>query len=192
MSSTNAFIDVTLLPELEISVDFDLGGHRLIPGYTGELGEPIEAFLELYAVKDGAIAARILTPDDLSRLGVTILTAPQALSFVKLFTLPETYYLFNKVETVIELSVIPDPEPPGVGKISESKFQAISMSEPQVTSDKQAFTVERNLIRCTSLSGTRDIIRRTERVSTIGAYTLVSEHSLAQLNTAELQIPYYE
>jgi hypothetical protein len=192
MQQPNVDEQVTLLFDREIKVSFDLGAYRLIPGYVGELGLPLEAFLHLYVVVDSYIVTEITGLEDLSKMVTAIHNEAEALAFVQLLTAQQSHYFFNKEITVIDLVVVSGIETPGVGAISQVRAQQLGIPAPQVTQDNQGFRIERNLIKSTSLSGPREIVRRTERVSTSGKYTLVSESPLIRLDAAEVQIPYYE
>lgn len=73
---------------------FVAGGWRFVWRFQGELGLPLEAFVSLYAERNGQ-AALITGPKDVQGLpGVRILSSDQALSFVRLFTQKNTFHRF--------------------------------------------------------------------------------------------------
>lgn len=183
---------ITLLTDEALDVKLALHPYRLIPGYRGELGLPVEAFLALYAVREGRPVASIETPTDLSRFVTTIQDEGEALSFVQLFTAPETQHLFPKDETVIDLSVVPDSAPARVGTVAASLGRELGVEEPHVTRTADAFIITRSLVRAISLSGPRVVLRRTERVSEDGRYQLLREETLGELPADAVRIPYYE
>jgi hypothetical protein len=181
-----------LLADQALAVHLDLGPYRLVPGYQGELGQPIEAFLSLYAVLDGRAVGRIETPIDLFGIVHAVDDEAQALAFVQLFTAPETHYLFPGDETVIDVSVIPDGAPARVSTLPAALARRLGIEAPQVTGGPDGFTVHRSLARAGSLTAPRTIVRRAERVSREGRYTRLGEVQVAEVGAADLRIPYYE
>ena len=181
---------VTLFEQREIEVHFDLDGYRLIPGCTGVLGEPIENFLDLYAVAAGA-TVRISTPHDLARITRAVRSAAEALEFVRLFTSPQTHYLFDRRGVVLELAVA-DTDARGFGVISRETARRLALPDVNVASSAEAFTVERCLVRADSPADTRTVLVRSERVHHDGTYELVSERPLGRLAAEEVALPVYE
>jgi hypothetical protein len=181
---------VTLFEEREIKVRFDLGGHRLIPGCSGVLGEPIEHFLELYAVSADH-TVRISSPTDLARITRAVRSPAEALEFVRLFTSPRTHYLFDRERVSIDL-VVAGTDPRGFGVIGRELAQRLALPPDHVSSEAAAFRIDRCLVGAESPSAARTVLARSERVFHDGRYELVSEQAVASLGADEVTLPSYE
>lgn len=92
---------ITLFDEDVLDVPFDTGRVRLQGGCEGELGEPVEAYMRLFAVKDGVAVARIGGYRDLGEHVRSIENPEEAAAFLRLPTSPGTWFLFPS--DIIEL-----------------------------------------------------------------------------------------
>jgi hypothetical protein len=181
---------VTLFETREILVPFDIDDHRLIPGCAGELGEPLEAFLVLYAVAATG-TTQIATPADLSRITRAVRTEAQALAFVRLFTSPPTHFLFDKQQAVLDL-VVASTSPHKVGEVSLDVARRLGLPDVQTAAAAGAFTIERCLVRARAPADARCVVLRSERVFPDGRYELSSERVLGSLSPEEVAMPLYE
>jgi hypothetical protein len=184
--------EVTIFQDEEVRVGFDLTGHRLVRGCEGELGDPVEAFENLYAVRDSEVVKRISSPDDLSSITSEIRDVSQALEFVHLFTSPDLFFLFEKSGGAIDLFNVPDGTDQEYGSLPESRFRELGLREPSVTETEGAFVIERNLVTFSSFDGPRKIKRVLERVSKQGEYELVKQEEIADVEADEVLVPAFE
>jgi hypothetical protein len=83
-------------PVLARKVDLSIEGWEFYWGLgEGNTGDPVNAFLKLYAMKGDQLEI-LLEPNDLAKLsGLEIKSSPQALRLLRLFTDGETYYRFS-------------------------------------------------------------------------------------------------
>jgi hypothetical protein len=180
---------LTLFEKRAIDVPFDIGPYRLIPGCAGELGEPIEAFLELYAVS-ASHTRRIATPNDLAAITEAVHSEDEALAFVRLFTSPQTHYLFEKRRVLIDV-VVAD-EAAGFGVVRRVVAQRLGLPAGHVTRSVTGFDIQRCLVGGDSLTGSHPVLLRSERVSTAGDYDWIDDRPLATLTSDEVTLPVYE
>jgi hypothetical protein len=183
---------VMLFPDREIEVDFDIGGHRLVPGVRGEAGRPLEAFLELYAARGGRALARIASLEDLSRITLAVRDEAGARQFVGLPTSPATFYFFQKQRATIDLAVVADSEPPRPGTLPRSTARRLHLAPDLAEREGDGFHVARTLVRSESLAGPRQLLRRRERVASNGAYALLGEEIVGQVAAEDILMPYGE
>jgi hypothetical protein len=181
---------VTLLETREILVPFDIGEYRLLPGCAGDLGEPLEAFLVLYAVS-AAATTHIAGPTDLSRITRAVRSEAEALAFVRLFTSPRTHFLFDKRLATLDL-VIASADPPGPGVVSVDVAQRLSLPATRCVAAAGVFEIERCLVRAQSAVAARSVLLRNEHVFPDGRYALMSERVLGSLTPDEVAMPLYE
>lgn len=184
--------------EPEVKISFLQSGYKLIKAYDGKRGEPAEAYLKLFAVKDNEKRA-INTSQGLQGV-VQIKSKEDALSFVRLFTSVDTHYLFRDLN-IIEAtrSDANNGErfgsvwPYWFGSKGERKLQPVSIKQ-----EGSDFLIQRNIITYPN-SATRKskIYRSLERVSSDGKY----EHKVARIifednfseskAIVESYVPYY-
>jgi hypothetical protein len=153
-----------------IQVAFETNGWRLFFGARGEVGEPIEAFLHLYAQRDGDIVV-IDGPQDMTKLkGLSVRSKVAALSYVRLFTQAETFMLFS----------FPN---------------AIERNEDaaEVTAQDGAFLVVRRLVFAEEVEGKgHPLVAVKERVTFDGKYTLVAKDVVDYLSSEAADFPVLE
>lgn len=183
---------MTIFHNQEIKVSFGINEYQLMKGCQGVLGKPVEAFLNLYAVKGGKITKRISSPEDLSSIVSKIKNEREALEFVRLFTSPDRHYLFEKERGTIELSKIKDGEKRSVGTIFESRYNDLGLKEPSVVKKGNRFIMERNLVKFSFLSKPRELVRIAQSVSTTGTYRLLNKEIITEVEPHDVLIPYYE
>src|SRR5437667_11938521 len=87
-----------ILKDEPIATSFDRRGYTFYKGGRGVIATPMEASLELVAVKGGARTV-IKRVADLQGM-VVVDTPEQALEYVRFFTSPETHYLFTDVNFI--------------------------------------------------------------------------------------------
>lgn len=151
----------------DVRVDFETGGWQFFWGVKGEVGEPIESFLHLYA-KRGGDCVRISAPEGMNRLdGLVVRSANGALSYVRLFTEPTTFMAFDS---------------PGGIEIEGGE-----------TIQHDGFNIVRVLVLAKKVDGKgHPVIRTKERVSTDGKYTLVAREVLKYVSSKEAGLPVLE
>jgi hypothetical protein len=181
---------VTLFETREILVPFDIGDYRLIPGCAGDLGEPVEAFLLLYAVA-AASTTHIAGPTDLSGITRAVRSSEEALAFVRLFTSPRSHFLFDKQQTILDL-VVAGPDARQAGEVSREVAQRLWLPALRCVEASGAFEIERCLVRAQDAMTARTVLLRTERVSADGDYRWVGERVLGLLSPDEVAMPLYE
>ncbi len=172
---------VRLLHDREIAVPVQLAGCRLIPGYTGALTLPLEAGLKLYAVCDGAPPRRIASPSDLSTITTEVSDAAAALAFVRLFTGPETYFLFD--EAVVEVD---RQEQPYAVRVDA----ALPLTPSSVDVRAEEFRVHRDVAKLGAADAA--VVRRSESVRRRGEYHLLADAPLGSVPRAALALPQFE
>lgn len=150
-------------------VDFPTGGWELFWGAEGEVGAPIESFVHLYA-KRGRDVVRISAPEDLNRLdGLVVRSADDALSYVRLFTAPDTFASFDS--------------PGGI----EREMQEVKPVQ------HNGFNVVRVLVLAKRVDGKgHPVIRTEESVSRDGKYALVTQKVLRYVSSNEAGLPVLE
>lgn len=182
---------ITLLDSIKVS--FTTKGYDLSTGYAGELGEPVEAFLHLYAVKENKIIKKINKLQDLTDLGIEIKTKKEALDFVNLSRSEETHYLFNKgPESCIKLIRISDKEKQKIGTITDSEFKELNLKDTAVIKRDDKFIIEMNLAKSKPVSDKIEIIRVVESVSVSGEYKLLEKKVIAIVEPSVIIMPSYE
>lgn len=186
--------NVNLLFDQEIHLGLDLAGHRLVPGYQGEVGLPFEAFLQLYAVKDDTNVKLITAPGDLSPIVSAIRTAEEAWRFLRLFTAPTTHYLFQKELYTIDLQVSTPADPPAFGMISEKVAGQIGYQPPEINYVNHTYTTRRDLVRVNAQrrSAAPILIRRRETLADDGAYRLLDDEVIRKFKRKDVFLPSYE
>lgn len=181
---------VTLFETREILVPFDIGDYRLIPGCAGDLGEPVEAFLMLYAVT-AASTTHIAGPTDLSAITRAVRSEEEALAFVRLFTSPRSHFLFDKQQAILDL-VVAGSDTRRPGEVSGEVARRLSLPAVRCVQAAGAFEIERCLVRAQNAVTARTVLLRSERVFTDGGYVLASERVLGSLSPDEVAMPLYE
>lgn len=153
-----------------VPVTFKTNGWRLFIGARGEIGEPIEAFLHLYAKRDGKLVM-INEPTDMNKLkGLSVRSCEAALSYVRLFTQPETFMLFSFPNAI------------------EKDHDAA-----EVITQDGAFLVVRQLVLSVKVEDKGNpLIRVKERVTFTGNYTLVSMDIIAYVPSEDIAFPILE
>ena len=163
---------IWFLEDKPVRVSFDTKGYAFYQGGRGILGTPIEAYLRLIAVKGGE-KIEIPSVSDL-KARVIIESPTQALEFVRLFTSPETHYLFPEIP-YIEASEAEDL--PGAGEYTKEYAERVKLEPATSKPEGNGFIVERNLA-----DSTGKLFRATESVGRDGDYALlrsmtIDEHS---------------
>jgi hypothetical protein len=183
---------VTLLFEQEINIDLPLAGRRLIPGYRGQFGLPVEIYLRLYAVKDED-KALIAGPDDLSRFVTHIVDENAAWRFLRLFTSPETHYLFQKEVFSVDLKVSAGPKSE-VGGISPNVARRIGYQPPEIKRETNEYVARRDLVRADAKNRQKQAtaLRRREALTDDGQYRFIEDKILADLSRTDVVMPSYE
>ena len=181
---------LTLFEMRAINVPFDTGAYRLIPGCAGELGEPIEAFLQLYAVSTNR-TTQIATPNDLAAITEAVRSEDEALAFVRLFTSPQTHYLFEKQRVLIDV-VVSDDDAAGFGVVRRAVAQRLAIPAVHVMRGVTGFDIQRCLVSADSHTESYPVLLRSERVSTNGNYEWVEDRPLATLAADDVTLPVYE
>jgi hypothetical protein len=184
----NTLENVTLLYEREIDLGVDLAGYRLIPGFRGEVGLPLEAFLELFAVRGAEIVP--VTPERLPSLIERIEDEEDAWKVLRLFISPETHFLFKKDVYVLDL--VPDPS--RVGGIAPETAERIGYLEPEMRREDEKFVARRDVVQFEAGRPSPQplALRWRESLSREGAYQLLDEQTIAELSPEEVTLPYYE
>jgi len=138
-------------------VEFETSVWHLVWGAQGVVGNPIEAFVYLYAKKDHELI-KISKPEDMNKLnGLSVSSPAAAVSYVRLFTQPETYMAFTV--------------PHGVEKNIESA---------KVTQEDRCFVVVRHLLLEKETKGKGyPLVYVKEQVSFDGKYTLLEQKVLS-------------
>lgn len=173
----------------EVTVSFETNGYKFYSGYYGEMGDPAEAFLKLIAVKDDQ---KIILQSTTSLKGyVSIKNEEEALEFVRLFTNPETHYLFEDSDWIeimhSNTDILGGELLPGM--LLKSDFEKLGMFEPQVTRIKKKTDVF--IIKRCVLNSKNKILTTREVVWANGDYS--SEIISKSENTSNgLWFPFYE
>lgn len=185
---------VNLLFDRELTPGFSVPGYRLIPGYSGEVGLPFEAFLRLYAVKDETERVLISGPGDLSPLVGPIKNVEAAWSFLCLFTAPETHYLFQKDVYILDLTVARSDEDRALGEISAVIARKIGFQPPRIEMSNQEYVATRDLVRIDTRGLARSpvVLRRKEGLSASGAYRFIEERAIGEVERKDVTLPAYE
>lgn len=184
---------ITLLPDQEILIDLPLSGHRLIPGYSGHIGLPMEIYLRLYAVK-AEEKTPIAAPDDLSRFVERIDDEEAAWRFLRLFTGPDTHYLFQRGFYTIDLRVGRPGSESAVGMISPGESQRLRYQQPEIKLVDDGYLAERDLIRAHPVdrSAPVQVFRRREALSRDGGYVFIEDEVKGEIGRREVPFPSYE
>jgi hypothetical protein len=185
---------ITLLFEQEIDIGLPLSGYRLIPGYKGEAGLPLEAFLHLYAVNDAGERVLIAGPNDLSPLVERVSSEEAAWRFLRLFTAPATHYLFEKNTYVIDIRVREAGEEAAIGTISPEVARSVGYQPPQMRLEDDEYIAQRDLARVDAArpSGPATLLRRREALSQAGVYRFIEDRVVGEIERKNVYIPYYE
>ena len=186
--------DVTLLDDREVMTGLDLSGYRLVPGYQGEVGLPIEGFLRFYAVSNEGKVLPINSPQDLSPLVSGVNSEEEARQFLFFFTSADTFYFFRTDTAIVELRVgTPSPHAPA-GTITREAADRINYEPPQMSSEGDLWVAVHDLARAsvTSPSAGATAVRRRESVSRSGDYRLIGEEALGPIERDEISLPYFE
>ena len=185
--------DVTLMPDQEVAIGLPLSGYRLIPGYQGMLGLPVEAYLRLYAVNDQGDRRLIADPGDVSPLVERIGSEEDAWRFLRLFTAPATHYLFQKQTSTVDLDAPAPGQPAGIGSISPEVARRIGYQPPEMRLENREYLATRMLVRASAgAGGGATVLRRREAVGVDGSYRLIADEEVAQLDRGEVVLPMYE
>jgi hypothetical protein len=186
-------MDVTLLPDQALAPGFLRPGWRLVPGYAGEAGLPLEAFLRLFAVGGEGGPARIARPEELAPLVDRIRGEEDAWSFLRLFTSPGTFAWFPDV-ALVEPG-IGDPGGPGeVAAILPEAARRLGVQPPRMTRSGQEYRALRDLLRVRpgGPSAPLAVVRLEEALGEDGTYRVVDERRLGTLSPGEAWVPYFE
>jgi|GEM_PF-5830869 len=164
--------DIWILEDQAIRVSFDTKGYTFFKGGKGMLNTPIERHLQLVAVKGDDKVVIPTIPDLKGR--VVIKSPEEALEFVRLFTAPETHYLFHD-SRYIEPHLV--SATPSIVEYSDDYQKRMNLQPVETGREDGAFTIHRNLV-----SPPRRLIRASERVDEDGGYSIVEtevidEHS---------------
>jgi hypothetical protein len=184
--------DTSLLYDREFHVEFPLRGCRLVPGIEGAAGLPLEAFMKLFAVDGAGHRTLIRSPADLAPFVERIDTADQAWSFVRLFTSPDTHYLFQRGDFIVDPTLLGPGDPPELGGVDRAEAVKAGYRPPSVKQEG-AFVLERDLLYFPSnASAPVTLIRRRERVALDGAYRHIGDDRVGQIKRALTVTPSYE
>jgi hypothetical protein len=137
-------LPITLLFTQELKLDLPLSGHRLIPGYGEKMGLPVEVYLRLYAVKNEE-KTLITGPSDLSRFVTRINSEETAWRFLRLFTAPETHFLFQKGTYTVELGILPPGLAGGTAMISPDLAVRVGYEAPESEAGKATLSCKSRL-----------------------------------------------
>jgi hypothetical protein len=186
--------DVTLLFDRQLDVGVPLAGSRLVPGMGPEGGLPLEAFLRLYAVDQSGKAVLIAGPADLAPLVTRVGSEEAAWRFLRLFTAPETHYLFQKDAYTIDLRVAAPGEAREVGTITPDDAARFGYQPPQMTFDGGEYTARRDLVHAAPAAQSKPatLVRRREALAEDGAYRLVDERDVGPIARTAVIVPAYE
>jgi hypothetical protein len=184
---------INLLEDQEVQLGLPLSGYRLIPGYTGHLGLPVEIYLRLYAVKDQE-KRLIASPDDLSRIVTHIDDQDAAWRFLRLFTAPATHYLFQKGLYTIDLEVSSPGLQTGEGMISREVAQRIGFQPAEMTRENHQYVASRDLVRANAIErgALAEVLRRRETLSEGAAYCLIEDRVKGRIAREDVAFPSYE
>ncbi len=185
--------EVKLLEDQEVKLRLPMSGYRLIPGYTGHLGLPVEIHLRLYAVKDQE-KRLIASPDDLSRIVTHIDDEDAAWRFLRLFTAPATHYLFQKGVYTIDLEVSSPGLQTGEGVISPEVAQRIGLQPAEMTRENRQYVASRDLVRANAMErgAPAEVLRRRETLSEGAAYRLIEDRVKGSIPRQDVTFPSYE
>ncbi len=184
---------ITLLSDQEIHLDLPLSGYRLIPGYSGKVGLPFEIYLRLYAVK-GDEKNLIAGPPDLSRFVTSVADENAVWRFLRLFTFPDSHYLFQKDVYTIDLEVAPLASPTGVGMISPETAQRIGYEAREVKLEHDEYITGHDLMRAAPVNSSTaiEVLRRREALSRDGAYRFIEDRMKGEIGRQDVIFPSYE
>lgn len=164
--------DIWILEDQIIPVSFDTKGYTFYKGGKGIPGTPMEKFLQLVAVKGDD---KVLIPTIPDLKGRVVIKSPEeALEFVRLFTAPDTHYLFRD-SRYIEPNLMSTT--PTIVEYSDDYQKQMNLQPPETGREDSVFTIQRNLV-----TAPRRLIRARERVGADGEYSIVEtqvidEHS---------------
>ncbi len=183
--------EVTLFDEIKVS--FNIGDYKLFTGCSGELGEPTEAFLKLYAVRDGMVRKEISSIEDMQGIIREIKMEQEAIDLLYLFKCPETNYLFEKgFHNSVALLKRSDGERERFGTLSVKRFGDLGLKDTVVRKGSDGFIVEINLVKTESSSDKREIVRSVETVSRKGKHKVIQQETVAFAEPDEIFMPSYE
>ena len=186
--------NVTLLFDREIQIAVPLKGYRLIPGFEGQGGLPMEAFLRLFAVNEKGDRAKISGPSDLSPLVAAVRNEREAWSFFRLFTGASTHYLFRTDTYVVDVQIAVSRDIQSIGDISAEGARKAGLTEPELTHKDSEYSASRDLLRV----GVRNsnpapvILRRREAISETGKYRFIEDAVVAEVSRTDVLLPNYE
>jgi hypothetical protein len=185
--------NINLLFDQEIHLDLPMTGYRLIPGYSGQFGLPVEIYLRLYAVKDEE-KKLIASPDDLTRIITHIDDEEAAWRVLRLFTAPETHYLFQKDIYTIDLNVAAPGSPTGDGMVSPDVAQRIGYQPPKINLENHQYIASRDLVRANAMerSALAEVLRRHEALSEDADYCFIEDQVKGKIARQDVRIPSYE
>lgn len=185
--------DVVLFFDRAIDLGIPLSGYRLIPGAPDTAGLPLEAFLKLYAVDDQGKQILIAAPSDLSPLVQHIPDQAAAWRFLHLFTAPDTHYLFQKDEYTLDLRLATDGNE-GPGTISPELARSFGYDPPRMLHEGDKYQAVRYLVRARAVESPDPavILRWRESLSEDGAYSLLEERVITQVERYLVHVPSYE
>ncbi|MBI5192609.1 MAG: hypothetical protein HZA08_04080 [Nitrospirae bacterium] len=173
-----------------IKTNLNLKGYILYKSFTGSAGEPVEAFLRLFAVKDGE-KIKIEKASDFYKVIRIIRNEQEALDLVRFFTDINNHFLFNDID-YIEVYKIPNEEDPGFGELRENEFKKFFLKEPSVYVEKGKFIIERNLIRYPNGKRLKQLVRSKETVTLDGHYFFEVKEVIAEGESIKILLKYYE
>jgi hypothetical protein len=169
--------ELTLFDDDPVAESLDTGELRLLPGCEGELGEPVELFLHLYAVKKEDVV-RVRNYNDLSRCVRMIRNANDAETFLRLPTSPDSFYLFERERIELDCDAVP------AGAGIDARMQ--------VTEKHDGFLVMRCLYvwRTTASLAEKHLV--TEYLGRDAFYERLSDQVQAKTAEPEIRYPVFE
>jgi len=156
-------------------------GWMLYEGLGDKVGAPMEAFAKAVAVRGPDL--RILPRSSSLRGHVRIRSRAQALELVRLFTAPETRYLFED-SAFLELTRAAGEEQ-SVGELDRKTWDSLALRDPVVRDAERGFSVERFVV---DEEGTT-VYRVVEVVGRDGAYRVQTRAVVAR--GVHVPVPHY-
>jgi hypothetical protein len=174
-----------------LRTSFTTGPWTLSTGTRGELGLPIEAFLRLYARKDDATVC-LRRPTDFRKLdGIRIDTVEDALAFVRLFTSPRTFYLFE-TPCAIDIDQQSDEECQGYGVLSPDVYCSLELAAPVVVQGPGHFTIARYVLSAARKGSAYEVMRLDEWVGADGGYRELNRTIIGRVAVGAVRVPMFE
>lgn len=165
ISSSNT--DVWVYEQIEEGLTFS--GWNIFLGARGEMGVPIEAFLRVYAKKDGHVL-ELHGPHSLTELGgLSILTTNQAIAAVRLFTKKEyaPYFQYPHYIELIDTDI-------------------------RITHGDDSFIIERELGWLTADDDVLTVFQVQETITKDGSYRIRRIERIKSIGREILKLPIIE